>query len=846
MSRKAATQVENNFTKGLITEATALNFPENAATETFNCVFDSTGRVTRRLGIDYEVGVDKTLIHTKETDQVFTEYVWNAASGNGNISFLVQQIGSTIYFFYTGDSTTVTPNRKSHTIDLNVFLPGSSTENPAIYPCQYAFANGNLVIVSKAINPFFVQYDSDTDTFTETEIRIKFRDFDGVDDGLEITERPVMSVSTMASSNPEHYYNLLNQGWYAGRTGTEGKYNGQVLADWDTARTDLPSNADIPSIFRASATDLFDNANVIAAGEGNSPAPKGHFILEVANISRSYAAAQDGFSGVSLSGDFAQIAGGTGTTISDMTDSAFAFDGDTLETFAGNTANKTDVSCYIGKNYSADPKSIFKVTVISSSDQGYVNGANPTFTMYLCGKNGSAPTSASDFGDAILAEQSIVDSAIVESYALISNDPFTRYDYVYVILVNAGSVSWGIAEVIFWESFLEGTNFRTESVCSFAGRVFYSGPQVSGLSNTIFFTQVIETNDQYSKCYQKNDPTSETFSDLLPDDGGAIRIAEIGVIKKLFPYQSSVLVLANNGIWLIRGGQGGFAANSYSIRKLSSIGMDAILSVVDYKGLPLWWAEDGLYTITYEANYDSFKIESITDKTISSFIDEIPRYNRQFVKGSYDTTNNIVYWIYNDTASLTDIYTYTKQLCLDMSSGAFYPWTFGSSTPKIKGIVYVNTPSLDADPVIKYTTSESINASTEYIVYSDIHDTNYADWDTYGTAVDYESYFITGYKLHGETMRYSQPNYVIVFLDTVANSSCFLRAIYDFTNSGSSGKWSSSQQIYNLGTVYRDVNYRRLKIRGKGKSIQFKFVSESGKPFSIIGWAMKESQNADI
>ena len=843
MSRKAATQVVNNFSKGLVTEGTALNFPENAATETNNCVFDGDGRITRRLGVDYEDGFIKTSI-TKQTEEAFTEYVWNAVAGDGNVAYLVQQVGSTLHFFNISNSTVPSANKVILEIDLDTYLPSSSLLSSITYPCQYTTIKGNLIVTNKVLNPFRVSYDRATDTFSNEEIRLTFRDFEGVDDGLELTERPVTDSYT---SNPEHYYNLLNQGWFAGSSGTVGKYSAQALVQWNGARTDLPSNADIPSLYRASVTDMFDNANVIAAGEGNSPAPKGHFILEVANVSRSYAATADGFS-LELGDEFALIPYNTGTNIGNTTNTANAFNDDSTEAVGGTYAQFSGTQCYIGKDYSSAPKSIFKAAMLGTTNHGFVNAADPAITFYLCGKNGSAPTGATDFGDAILATTVYTDVTGAGGVSLVSNDPFTKWDYVYFITTTAASQNLLIVEVRFWESNLTTTDFRPESVCTFAGRLFYSGPQESGLSGTVFFTQVIESNDQYGKCYQKNDPTAEDFNALLPDDGGAIQIAEIGVIKKLFPYQSSVLVLANNGIWLIKGGQGGFAANSYSIRKLSSLGMDAVYSVVDYKGLPLWWAEDGIYTITYEANYDSFKVESISDKSIKSFVDDIPRYNRQFIKGAYDTLNNIVYWLYNDEASLaaTSKYIYTKQLCLDMSSGAFYPWTFGTSTPKIRGIVYVNTPSLDTDSVIKYTTTESIDSSNEYITYSDVHDDSYADWDTFGAAVDYESYFITGYKIHGETMRYAQPNYIIVFLDTVANSSCFLRALYDFSNSGNSGKWSTSQQIYNLGTVYRDINYRRLKIRGKGKSIQFKFVSESGKPFSIIGWAMKETQNADI
>jgi hypothetical protein len=53
--QQLGTTTENNFTKGLITEATGLNFPENAATSTDNCQYTLIGDVTRRLGIDREV-----------------------------------------------------------------------------------------------------------------------------------------------------------------------------------------------------------------------------------------------------------------------------------------------------------------------------------------------------------------------------------------------------------------------------------------------------------------------------------------------------------------------------------------------------------------------------------------------------------------------------------------------------------------------------------------------------------------------------------------------------------------------------------------------------------------------
>ena len=73
-----------------------------------------------------------------------------------------------------------------------------------------------------------------------------------------------------------------------------------------------------------------------------------------------------------------------------------------------------------------------------------------------------------------------------------------------------------------------------------------------------------------------------------------------------------------------------------------------------------------------------------------------------------------------------------------------------------------------------------------------------------------------------------------------------MRGLFDFTNSGNSGKWSTAQQLYNSSLTHRDINFRRLKVRGKGRVIQLKFTSEAMKPFTIIGWSIRETQTTDV
>ena len=227
-----------------------------------------------------------------------------------------------------------------------------------------------------------------------------------------------------------------------------------------------------------------------------------------------------------------------------------------------------------------------------------------------------------------------------------------------------------------------------------SGRAFYSGSKSQDESNRIYFSQIISNSNQYGLCYQKNDPSNEYYFELLSDDGGVIRILEMGEVVKLFPLRSSIVVFASSGIWLI-GGSNGIKATDYTVKKLSSLGTTSPRSIVDVKGIPVWWAEDGIYTMEYDPNYDSFQIRSLTQTTIKEYFTSIPISNRQQVKGTYDVLNEMIYWVYNDAASLTsaDYYKFNKVLCFNVISKAFYPWSFGtgaSSNQFIRDIKYVS------------------------------------------------------------------------------------------------------------------------------------------------------------
>lgn len=363
MPRQAQVKVDNSFVGGLITENSPLNFPDNAATETWNCVFDETGRVSRRLGFDVEKAYNTNSV-TISTDGVFTEFVWHAVAGVGTTSFLVQQQGSTLHFWdVSTGSSDISSNKKSFTVNLTTYLATDSPRSVKDYPCQFASGNGDLLVVSQAIEPLSVEYSSATDSLTVSEILVQHRDFTGVEDGIALLTRTTSTVTDLKINNPEKYYNILNQSWHAG----------DALSQWDTARTDIPSDADYVGLYRSSSTDAFDNSIVSSISPGNRPAPKGHFILTAWDPDRTQAMVDEGFTGATLGTDSAAISYSNGTVIGNFTSNpSYAFD-NSNDVSTGSTARiATTSSGWIGKSFTT-PFRIAKVDCYGSNDVGYVS-----------------------------------------------------------------------------------------------------------------------------------------------------------------------------------------------------------------------------------------------------------------------------------------------------------------------------------------------------------------------------------------------------------------------------------------------------------------------------------------
>lgn len=402
---------------------------------------------------------------------------------------------------------------------------------------------------------------------------------------------------------------------------------------------------------------------------------------------------------------------------------------------------------------------------------------------------------------------------------------------------------------------LTSNNQRPSSTSFYTGRIFYTGINHPSYAETIYFSQIIDITadpvSQFGACYQQNDPTAETLFDLLPTDGGTIKIQGSGFIYKLFPIQNGMLVFAANGIWFITGSQGiGFSASDYTITKISGIQSISSTSYVNVMGYPLFWNEEGLYTVA-PGQTGGLTVTNLCLGTILTFFEGIPLQSKKFARGDYHAVDFIIQWVYRSTneSTITDRYQYDKILCYNVANKAFYTYTLPTGNVYIHDVKYVSGPggSTSPDPTFKYIASR-LNVNYTFSFAQEFDKTHYTDWFSVdNVGIDYTSFFITGYKLRGKAITKWQPAYIYMFSRNDFNTSYKIQGLWEFSLSGNSGRWSTIQVVNNNVSIKNfGIVTRRHKLRGHGLSLQIKVTSVNGKPFDIIGWTMFEEVNQGV
>ena len=448
---------------------------------------------------------------------------------------------------------------------------------------------------------------------------------------------------------------------------------------------------------------------------------------------------------------------------------------------------------------------------------------------------------------------------------------------------------------------------RPVATAFFAGRVWYAGMTDSGLNSDILYSQILNNRlDNVGNCHQEADPTSDSDSLLVDNDGGVVSIPEVGNILKLFPMESALIVLADNGVWAITGTDGGFKATDFSTDKISGLGILSVEAVIDIEGIPTWWSDTGISTVVSDNVTGKLSTRNLTIDTIQTFYDEeITGIAKRNATGDYDKGSKRAFWLYKADDTGTNSRRYDRILILDVGLGAFYPQSISdlaTDSPYIAGIrrttdlnevtvqntvtdvgvtvvdatitvVDGSTALTSGDTFVKFLTID-IDGTSADATFSDFKDLSFHDWvsaDGASIGADYSSFLITGHFLEGDVMRFKEANYVYCYFNRTETtyvlnpstggydfdrpSSCFMRVRWDWTDNINSGRFSSSQQVYRLRKNFtpdiadltfdngHPVVITKNKVRGKGRALQYEFTSEESKDFHLLGWATNLTGN---
>lgn len=783
MAQQTTAQVENNFTKGFITESTGLNFPENAATDTDNCEYTLIGDVNRRLGIDLEVGY-KTNVVGDRTNKALSTYKWNNVGGDGVTQLLVVQQGTTLNFYSVTASTIASPlskNLLSSSVDVSAFVAIGGIFD-ATLECQFTDGNGYLFVYHPSCDPVYCTYSAGV--VTGNRITVRVRDFTGV------TEAGLASDARPSNLTPEHNYNLINQGWISGNPWQGVSFSSVVIglgSKTFTVAAGLPITVgDQATITSNHATPIFPWQGSVMAG----------------NVTA--------YSGTTLTINVTEGATGTfGYTQNDwlITPRNIAYIS-SWKTAIGNYPSNADVWWYF-KNSTGlfDPG-----TTINNVSIGA--GKAPRGHVIL---------------DAFYQQRGVATSLAITNVKTTVRPRTGCWFQGRVWYTGVDGQQPATGDVAYY-TWTENIYFSTivQSVDDLGHCYQTNDPTSEKLFDLLPTDGGVITIQGCGSIYK-----------LFPLQNALIVFAANGV---WYITGSQGIGFSANDYTIVKLS----AVQSISSTSFVNVNGMPVFWNEDgiYKVEP---AKQGKSLLSSPLHVNPLEVSPITVGTIASFYQKIPLSSKKYARGDYHPINYVIQWLYrsNEATSVGERYQFDKIMNYNTVNNAFFPYTASTATVSMNGINYVAGPggSSSPPPTFKYLSLKLIGGISFGTTFSEEYRTDYADWSSAGTPSNYTSYFVTGYKLAGQAIKKFQPQYIQVYSRTNGAASAYkIQGIWNYANDRSSGKWSTNQIVTNALTRF-DTIFRRHKIRGSGYALQFKISSVDGQPFDIQGWSVVDTVN---
>lgn len=879
-----------NFTGGKNTESGKFNYSPNTAQELINFTLDGSGTVSRRLGLDKETSgtTPITIASASMLGYASSMFEWRGAGGSADRVVQVAHIGTTLYFF-DGDQDALSTGYMT-SLSLASYSVASSYSGE---PLSMSSGLGYLFVSGQHVHPLYVKLNDD-DTVTATRISVKIRDFTGVDDGLGVDERP----ATLSSA---HKYNLRNQGWPVTFSTTNLS---DPIAETRRRIDVYPSNADvIHSALVDTATDAdligIYNPDILEKNVfGNTPAPKGHFILDAFSLNRSSAA---GFTVPSSSNFEATISSRPAACcffygrlfMGGLTDS-----GHTGKVFVSKLANSiADVGvCHQDADPTAEDinalvstdglvlklhecAAIRAIKVIGNSlvviatngvwsirggsDTGFTAEAYIVDKLSDAGTNYTGSVVQTDGGVFYWSDRGIYacvpDQATGELSVKNISLETIHTDYL-AIPETAKRVAISFYDYIdskvYWLYNSVGDALAEGTEVSRYDRMLVLDMRLSAFYDIHVYDLATASPFVMGMCRSSAVSAAGTGStgQLVDNSGNTIIVTESASPTQTFMQDVNLL---GTGANLVGTGVtvSGFNTNdTLTIRYPGGLLYDAMeftSGAGAWTTHAFWYIDD-----TTPSGQPEFRIGYIASQpTAAQALAAVQALGDITVDGGgesytfwlsdFDPANNsggVSFSVYKNSATYTDY---------NVVVNTAPAYTSTTSTLKL----------LTAFP----------DGTDNDISFSEFSNTDFLDWYSHDSVgIDCPGSIITGYDVgvgatdDGEVRsgaRRKQANYIVMHFNQTETalesigaglvfdrpSSCQLRARWDFSNTSAWGKWSDYWEVYRLTRMFianaagafaygRGVITTRNKLRGSGKALQLQMATTAGHDMQLLGW----------
>lgn len=802
------------FSRGINTEASLANWPEGFSIDEENYELQLDGSRRKRLPInpdmavtiDDDLGAEQAIV-VNDPDQQ------GQASGTFKWGTVSNDSSKNFTIIQLGTSLLIhddalyATNPTLYEIDLSDFkVTGTGTTTLKNAEVDISFGNGDAFVVGRYVRPFYISYDTTTGEFTTTFIEIKERDFQGYDDGTALTTQPLALSS-------QHQYNLRNRGWQDADIATffsgQGTYPSKAMASWLGYRRITTTG-----VAEADWTKEFSDDKLVAELFQDVSAPQGHFLIPP-------------FTGSIGAGPAIEV---DTWTISGTTPGSQTI---TLDTTSAHGLVATDTFTWSGNSYSfyADYGWYWGGIITGSFDGTYTVATAPSGTQI--------------------------------TFTVTLDATFTGFTGWVDQYLGLGDIYAGT------EAAPNSTSDRPEATAFWAGRVWYAGMATPGWGDKLYFSQIVESEAQYGKCYQQADPTDERISEVIATDGGVIRIPEIQRVLRLIPYQGALLVFAWNGVWMVAPGDGGvFTPASYSIRKLSDAGLVSKKGVSIADDVPYYASREDIWRIVQDSNQGFLYGQNVTAQTIHSLYTAIPHTNKSYIQAAYNPINKQIWYLYN-TSSTGFAFEYNYALVFDTRLMAFTKYTlYTDHDDEYITTVFPLYGVIDKYRVFRFVGYNGANGglvSTTYLAFES--GVAYSDFDGLG---DITAYLLTDYNTAAAPFSYKHAPYIWVYskktetgytesgddLLPVGESSTTLQSRWDWADNAAAGKWGTEQEVYRHLRLYTPSGssdtfadgvpllVTKNRVRGRGRALHLRFASEdTTKDSWIAGWFVNTQTN---